>query len=169
MYGQSVNRLNALPEKLFIEFLNMIGYREPGPMPARGTVCFETQDNSQTPFTVATGTQLFTPDADGENIVYETERTIQVTSAAIEDIYFVDAQNDTIRKLDLSERPRSFFEPSGEELQRHMFMAAENDVLRLDCPAAHPPESRTGAGDLADACGQEPSMDIPAQREGDPL
>ncbi len=135
MYGQSVNRLNALPEKLFIEFLNMIGYREPGPMPAKGTVCFETQDNSQTPFTVATGTQLFTPDADGENIVYETERTIQVTSAAIGDIYFVDAQNDTIRKLDLSERPRSFFEPSGEELQRHIFMAAENDVLRLDCPA----------------------------------
>ena len=44
MYGQSVNRLNALPEKLFIEFLNMIGYREPGPMPAGGTVCFETPD-----------------------------------------------------------------------------------------------------------------------------
>ena len=66
MYGQSVNRLNALPEKLFIEFLNMIGYREPGPMPAGGTVCFETPDSTQSPFTIASGTQLFTPDADGK-------------------------------------------------------------------------------------------------------
>ncbi len=146
MYGQSVNRLNALPEKLFIEFLNMIGYREPGPMPAGGTVCFETPDSTREPFTVASGTQLFTPDAEGENIVYETERTIQVTSAAIADIYFVDAGNDSIRRLDLSERPRSFFEPSGVELQRHRFLASENDVLRLDCPARVELRIRTRVG-----------------------
>ena len=133
MYSQSVNRFNALPEKLFVEFLNMIGFREPGPMPASGTVRFETQD--ETAFTVPSGTQLFTPDAEGENIVYETERTIQVTPSVLEDIYFVDAQSDSIRRLDLSERPQSFFEPTGEELQRHRFLAAENDVLRLDCPA----------------------------------
>ena len=135
MYGQSVDRLNALPEKLFIEFLNMLGFREPGPTPASGTVCFEAQDNTEAPFTVPMGTQLFTPDAAGENIVYETERTIQVTPAALEEIYFADAEHDSIRRLDLSERPQSFFELSGEELQRHRFMAAENDVLLLDCPS----------------------------------
>ena len=135
MYGQSVDRFNALPEKLFIEFLNMIGFREPGPMPASGTVRFETQDNTQTPFTVASGTELFTPDAEGENIVYETERTIQVTPAVLEEIYFVDAEKDSIRLLELSERPQPFFEPSGEELQRHRFLTAENDVFTLDCPA----------------------------------
>lgn len=135
MYEQSVNRFNALPEKLFVEFLNIIGFREPGPMPASGTVCFETQDNAEEPFTVASGTQLFTPDEEGENIVFETERTIQVSPALLKDIYFVDAAADSIRRLDLSERPQCFFEPSGEELQRHRFLIAENDVLRLDCPA----------------------------------
>ncbi len=135
MYAQSVDRLNALPEKLYIEFLNMIGYREPGPVPAVGTVCFEPQDNEPEPFTVAAGTQLFTPDAEGENVVFETERTIQVSPAEVEDIYYVDSQTDSVRRLDLSERPQRFFEPSGEELQRHSFLLGEDDVLRLDCPA----------------------------------
>ncbi len=133
MYGQSVSRLNALPEKLFVEFLNLIGFREPGPMPAAGTVRFETQEEA--PFTVAAGTQLFTPDEDGDNVVFETERTIQVTPASISDIYFADADADSISRLDLSRRPQPFFEPLGEELQRHRFLAAENDVLHLDCPA----------------------------------
>ena len=135
MYGQSVDRLNALPEKLYIEFLNMIGYREPGPMSAGGTVCFVPQSSTEEPFTVAAGTQLFTPDEEGENIVFETERTIQVSPARIEDIYYVDGEADSIRRLDLSQRPQRFFEPAGEELQSHRFLLSENDVLRLGCPA----------------------------------
>ena len=135
MYSQSVDRLNALPEKLVIEFLNTIGFQEPGPMPAGGTVCFRAQDGLTEPFTVPAGTQLFTPDEAGENIVYETERTIQVTPARLEELYFADAEADSIRRLDLSERPQRLFEPSGEELQRHRFAIAEDDVLRLACPA----------------------------------
>ncbi|MBE7005311.1 MAG: hypothetical protein E7425_13735 [Ruminococcaceae bacterium] len=135
MYGQSVDRLNALPEKLFIEFLNMIGYREPGPMPSVGTVCLDPQDSATEPFTVAAGTQLFTPDDEGENIVFETDRTIQISAAKISDIYYVDAEADSIRRLGIAERPQRFFVPTGEELQRHRFMVAEDDVLRLDCPA----------------------------------
>ncbi len=135
MYGQSVDRLNALPEKLYIEFLNMIGYREPGPRSAEGTVCFTPQSNITEPFTVAAGTQLFTPDGEGENIVFETERTIQVSPARLADIYYVDGEGDSIRRLDLARRPQRFFEPGGEELQRHRFLLGEDDVLRLGCPS----------------------------------
>ena len=151
MYGQSVDRLNALPEKLYIEFLNMIGYREPGPMSASGTVCFTPQPNIEEPFTVSAGTQLFTPDEEGENIVYETERTIQVSPAQVEDIYYVDGEADSIRRLDLSQRPRRFFELSGEELQRHRFLLAENDVLRLSTPARIRAVFRRGGGYQAES------------------
>ena len=151
MYGQSVDRLNALPEKLYIEFLNMIGYREPGPMSASGTVCFTPQPNIEEPFTVSAGTQLFTPDEEGENIVYETERTIQVSPAQVEDIYYVDGEADSIRRLDLSQRPRRFFELSGEELQRHRFLLAENDVLRLRTPARIRAVFRRGGGYQAES------------------
>ena len=151
MYAQSVDRLNALPEKLYIEFLNMIGYREPGPMSASGTVCFTPQPNIEEPFTVSAGTQLFTPDEEGENIVYETERTIQVSPAQVEDIYYVDGEADSIRRLDLSQRPRRFFELSGEELQRHRFLLAENDVLRLRTPARIRAVFRRGGGYQAES------------------
>ena len=151
MYGQSVDRLNALPEKLYIEFLNMIGYREPGPMSASGTVCFTPQPNIEEPFTVSAGTQLFTPDEEGENIVYETERTIQVSPAQVEAIYYVDGEADSIRRLDLSQRPRRFFELSGEELQRHRFLLAENDVLRLRTPARIRAVFRRGGGYQAES------------------
>ena len=145
MYSQSVDRLNAWPEKLYVEFLNMVGYREPAPVPAEGTVCFEPQDTEGEPFTVPAGTQLFTPDSEGENIVYETERTIQVSAARLEDIYYADAPADTIRRLDLTQRPQRFFEPAGEELQRHLFRLGEDDVLRLDCPARICPSTRRAA------------------------
>ncbi len=135
MYSQSVDRLNALPEKLYIEFLNMIGFREPDPMPAEGTVCFEAQDGQDEPFTVASGTQLFTPDEQGENIVFETDRTIQVTSAELSDIYYVDPQTDSIQLLDLSQRPHRLFEPTGKEIQSHVFRIAEDDVLLLGSPS----------------------------------
>ena len=153
MYGQSVDRLNALPEKLYIEFLNMIGYREPGPMPAAGTVCFTPQLSVTQPFTVSAGTQLFTPDEEGENIVYETERTIQVSPAVVEDIYYLDGEADSIRRLDLSQRPQRFFELSGEELQRHRFLLAENDVLRLKCPARISAVFRREGGLQAESAG----------------
>ena len=158
MYSQSVDRLNAWPEKLYVEFLNMVGYREPAPVPAEGTVCFEPQDTEGEPFTVPAGTQLFTPDSEGENIVYETERTIQVSAARLEDIYYADAPADTIRRLDLTQRPQRFFEPSGEELQRHLFRLGEDDVLRLDCPAriclVPKPENGQGA-EAAEALASE--------------
>ncbi len=136
MYGESVDRLNALPEKLYVEFLNAIGFREPGPRSATGTMCFEPQDNADKPFTVAAGTQVFTPDADGENVVFETERTIQITPAHLADVYYADAKADTIRRLDFSERSQRFFMPVGEEIQNHFFAIGEDNVLRLECPAS---------------------------------
>jgi len=151
MYGQSVDRLNALPEKLYVEFLNLIGFAEPGPMPAGGTVCFEAQENAQEPFTVAAGTQLFTPDETGANVVFETDRTIQVSPAALSDLYYVDAKADTVRRLDLAVRAQRFFEPVGEELQRHRFLVAEDDVLRLDCPARIRLRVRPSVGEPAQA------------------
>ncbi len=160
MYCQSVDRLNGLPEKLFVEFLNLVGFREPAPMPAAGTVCFRAQDNADGPFTVPAGTELFTPDEAGENIVYETERSIQVTPAALSDLYYVDAAGDSIRRIDLSQRPQRFFESSGEELQRHRFRFSEEDVLRLDCPARIRVRIRAGSGEDARAVGKLAGGDL---------
>ena len=136
MFHETIDRRNALPEKLYLEFLNLIGYQEPGPAPARGTMRFFPYDAAEDPVTVPGGTRVFTPDGAGENVVYETARTIQATAARLLDVYFADGEADSIRRLDLARPQRFFSSDAGEELQRHGFAIGQGDALRLDCPAA---------------------------------
>lgn len=135
MFSQTVDRMNSIPEKFYLEFLRMIGFQMSGPVSAWGTMEFTAHDTVERPVPVPAGTQVFAPDGQGQNIIYETERTIQATPARLMDIYYADSQLDSIRRLDLS-TPGPFFSPrEGEELQRHRFFFGEDDVLRLDCPA----------------------------------
>ena len=135
MFHQTVDRMNALPGKLYMEFLNQIGYREPAPVPASGVMVFTPNDMDEEPVPVPQGTQVFTPDPQGENIVYETLRPIQATAARLEEIYYTDPQADRIRRLDLSRPARFFSGEEGEELQRHRFSLGRSSVLRLDGPS----------------------------------
>lgn len=134
MFHQTVERMNELPAKLYTEFLREIGFEEPGPVPARGTMCFTPHDTVEEPVSVPAGTQVFASDEEGENIVYETQRSIQATSAQLLDIYYADPEQDQIQRLDRS-CPQRFFAPGGEELQRHCLELGQDSVLRLDCPS----------------------------------
>lgn len=136
MYHQTVDRLNALPEKLYIEFLNEIGFQEPGPMPAQGVLRFRPNDAAGEPAAVPAGTEVFTADETGDNIVFATDRTVEATGAVLQEVYYADAEQDSIRRLDFSGGAQRFFAPVGEELQRHAFAVGQSDVLRLDGPAA---------------------------------
>lgn len=133
MFYQTVDRVNALPEKLYIEFLNQIGFQEPGPVPARGEMQFNPPDTITEPVAVPSGTEVFTQDESGDNIVYETQRSIGATSAQLQDLYYVDSQNDLLQRLNL-DQPGAFFAPGGEDIQSHVFYLSENCVLRLDGP-----------------------------------
>ncbi len=135
MFYQTVDRVNALPEKFYFEFLRQIGFREPGPAAARGELCFTPHDTVTEPVPVPVGTQAFTADEAGENVVYETQRTIEATPARLLELYYADGSTDTLRRISL-ERPQPFFTAAGEDLQRHAFCLAENAVLQLEGPAA---------------------------------
>ena len=65
--------------------------------------------------------------------VYETRRSIEATPARLTDVYYVDAQSDSLQRVDLS-RPWPLFAPGGQEMQVHEFYLSENDVLRLEGP-----------------------------------
>lgn len=133
MFEQTVDRMNSVPEKLYTEFLNLIGFRPPAPAPATGTLQFTVHETVEEPVAVPAGTQVFTPDGQGDNIVYETERAIEATPARLLDIYYADGAADWLEKTDLT-RPQRFFTPCGDNLQRHRFWLSQPDVLRLDCP-----------------------------------
>ena len=133
MFHQTIDRFNALPAKLYLEFLNQIGFQELPPVPARGTMVFTPRDTVEQPVTVPACTRVFTPDERGENIVYETQWTIQATPAQLLEIYFTDGEKDQICRLELS-RPVPFFSPAGEQLQCHRMQLGQQHVLQLDCP-----------------------------------
>ena len=143
MFYQTVDRVNALPAKLYTEFLNQIGYQEPGPVSARGEMAFDPSEMVDRPVPVRSGTRVFAPGPDGENVVFETQRSIEASPAKLLDLYYVDAAADQLQKISL-ERPQPFFTPCGEEMQAHSFTLAENNVLRLEGPAAITLELRQG-------------------------
>ena len=135
MFHQTVDRMNALPGKLYTEFLNQIGFQEPAPSPASGAMLFTPNGGEDEPVLVPEGTQVFTSDPQGENIVYETERTIEATAAALQDVYYVDPAEDSIQRLDMTRPQRLFTKGEGEEVQRHRLTLGQSDVLRINCPA----------------------------------
>ena len=135
MFHQTVDRMNALPGKLYTEFLNQIGFQEPAPSPASGAMLFTPNGGEDEPVLVPEGTQVFTSDPQGENIVYETERTIEATAAALQDVYYVDPAEDSIQRLDMTRPRRLFTKGEGEEVQRHRLTLGQSDVLRINCPA----------------------------------
>ena len=136
MFHQTVDRMNAVPEKLYLSFLDQIGYREPDPAPAHGTMRFTPHDTLTEPVPVPVGTQVFTPDDQGENIVYETVQGIQATAAQLLDLYYLDGDQDQIRQMDLSQPRKLFSCEEGTPIQRHRFVLGQDQVFLADCPCA---------------------------------
>ena len=134
MFYQTVDRMNSVPGKLHTEFLNLTGFQMPDPVPAAGLLQFTASDTVEAPVPVPQGTQVFTEDEEGEDIVYETARQIESTPAQLQDIFYVDARAEVIQRLD-PERPQPFFQAGeGENLQRHRFTLSQDDVLALSGP-----------------------------------
>ncbi len=131
MFYQTVDRFNSVPNKLFIEFLELAGVRMPDPLPASGLMQFAAHDTVESPVPVPAGTQVFTRDEGGANIVYETDRRIESTPARLKQMYYVDAREEIIERLD-PEAAHAFFAPNGgENLQCHRFSLSQNEVLAL--------------------------------------
>ena len=134
MFYQTVDRMNSVPGKLHTEFLNLTGFQMPDPVPAAGLLQFTAHDTVDAPVPVPQGTQVFTEDEDGENIVYETARGIESTPAQLQDLFYVDPREEMIQRR-APDQPQPFFRPTGgENLQRHSFTLSQNDVLALSGP-----------------------------------
>ena len=134
MFYQTVDRMNSVPGKLHTEFLNMTGFQMPDPVPAAGLLQFTAHDTVDDPVPVPQGTQVFTEDEEGENIVYETARQIQSTPARLLDLFYVAPKEEIIQRR-APDQPQPFFRAGeGENLQHHSFTLCQNDVLALSGP-----------------------------------
>ena len=134
MFSQTVDRFNAVPGKLYTEFLSLLGVQMPAVTPAEGLVQFTVHEGVEDTVQVPAGSMLYARDEEGDHIVYETERSIAATPAQLEAVYFADGEAGIIQQLDLSKEQPFFVPVESENLQCHRFAFSQNDVLSMSGP-----------------------------------
>ena len=135
MFSQTIDRYNALPNKYYIEFLNLLGVKVPDPIAASGYVAFNTTQMAQKPVPVPKNTRLIAqaPDASGDVVYFETTRPIEATSAQFETAFFYSGRQGILQRLDFESEPQRFFAATdGENLQHHRLLLAQEDVLSIE-------------------------------------
>ena len=87
-----IERLNRVPDKNFLAFLDLIGASRLPPQPARVPLTFSLAKGSASPGVVPPGTQVAAPPGEGEKdpIIFETERELVVTPAALTAVFSRD-------------------------------------------------------------------------------
>ena len=136
MFSQTIDRFNLVPQKYYTEFLNLLGIPAPGVTPACGLVQLEAGGGPGEPVTVPAGTEIFAAaqEEGGEDVVYSTQHRIAVTTASLQDVFYVEPGRGRIERLDTN-REQPFFAPTGgKNLQFHRFAFAQNQVLALCGP-----------------------------------
>ena len=77
-------RLNRVPEKNYLAFLDLIGVRLRSPQPAHALITFELAEGAQRQV-VREGTQIGTPQAaDEDTVTFETQRETLITSIKLD-------------------------------------------------------------------------------------
>ncbi|MEM9490040.1 MAG: hypothetical protein AAGC55_12910, partial [Myxococcota bacterium] len=142
-------RLNRVPEKNYIAFLNLLGIKLKPPRASRALLQFKLVDGASEQ-RVAKGTQVATPQGtEEESLVFETARDLVVTEVLPDQCfsYFNDTYSDNSAALVVdAENPRErVFEVFGgaHRVERYLYMSdprfanvSDAAVLRvfLGCP-----------------------------------
>jgi len=140
MFGETIDRLNSVSYKYYIEFLNLLEVSSQSINPATGRAVFELT-GSERSIPVRKGTQMYCDITDEQTqndsrVVFENENDFIATPAKIIGIYSVNPRRDLIEKVDLEQSPARFFDPALEHnIQRHRFALACKDVFNLKSPA----------------------------------
>ena len=91
-----IERLNQVPDKNFLAFLDLLGASRLPPQPARVPLTFALTGGTTVDAVVPKGTQVAAPPAEGEKdpVIFETERELVVTAVKLDGILVRDPQQD---------------------------------------------------------------------------
>ncbi|MGH9896976.1 MAG: baseplate J/gp47 family protein, partial [bacterium] len=89
-----IQRLNRVPEKNFLAFLNLIGTELLPAQPARTLLTFKLAENSPVDAVVPAGTQVAAPPLEGEEdeVIFETTRDLVVTRTQLQAVLVRDTE-----------------------------------------------------------------------------
>ena len=102
MFEGTVRRFNRLPEKNRSAFFQEVGTELKPAVPAQGYVAFGLASDDLGGTEVPKGLLVTAPGE--EEVPFETQDSVYVTPAALEEIYLTDGANDRIQRIYRSER-----------------------------------------------------------------
>lgn len=139
------DRLNQVPEKNFLAFLDLIGTQILPPQPARVPLTFYLVENSTVDTLVPAQTQIAAPPAEGatEEVVFETERDVLISPTQLQ-AAFVHQPDQESHRAKYSDRTlaatgqidSSFLVFAADQPTEHRFYLACDPLLTL-------PETKT--------------------------
>ncbi len=117
-------RLNRVPEKNYLAFLNMIGIRLRSPQPARALITFDLVEGAEKQV-IKEGTQIATAQAaDEDTIIFETQKELVVVGAPLDRCfsYFNETYADNSPFL-RGEKPEGFEAFAGaDRIDRFLYL-----------------------------------------------
>lgn len=97
MHAGTIGRLNQVPDKNFIAFLNMLGLTLLPGVQAHAPVTFNLSTGTTDPVLIPAGTQIASaPDKGGEPVLFETEKNMLATPAKLIDAFSLNVRDDCI-------------------------------------------------------------------------
>lgn len=100
MLSENVRRLNRLPAKHFLAFMNMLDVSLLPARPAHANLSFRLNDGVTEPVIVPAGTQVAAPAADGDGeVLFETDYPLLLTPAAIVAAFATSIRQDRIVRI----------------------------------------------------------------------
>jgi len=99
MTEETIKRLNRVPDKLFIDFMDRLDFKLNPPLAARVPVTFILAEGTKENKTVPQHTQV----ADKKQVLFETEKTLSVSVAKISALYSINP--DKVQTTQREESP----------------------------------------------------------------
>ncbi|MCX7570277.1 putative baseplate assembly protein [Tumebacillus sp. DT12] len=140
MFLQNAERLNRVPMKNRIAFLNLLDVTQQGAKAARSHVTFAPSVGAKGAVLIPAGTRIAALDPDGgdDDILFETEQSMLVTPAAISALWQVSPARDVITEmpgLPLTTPVRLFDLAAATNRQEHALYIGHDDLFLVDGPA----------------------------------
>ena len=97
--GENAERINQVLDRYHTEFINLLDISVKPAIPAKAVVQMELLQDTVDGTYVPKGTRLLSNDTEGDNVVFEVQDNIYITSADVDSIYMTDGQEGRIIPL----------------------------------------------------------------------
>lgn len=94
MMGKVIERLNKVPEKNFISFLNLIGISPTPPRAAKAPLLFKLKENEDKISTIPAGSKISAQPENQEEVIFETEKDLTVIQPQLVRAISLDPKED---------------------------------------------------------------------------